>query len=167
MLELLNHLINAGYPVEGISAAIGDEQESVVGEFLLILDSEGSEIRLDLSGKLTNDQKSEIEAIALKFIPSLPADYNQFRQDLYESDAWMRVLNSNPAIASAIGGVLWSLPTLKALPPQVKNLWNRAVASELLAPPISADEIESLNAIATKNHIPLHLDENGLISTGE
>ena len=142
--QLQQQLLDAGLPIVGVA-------------------EEGDGYRIDYDGSETPEQVEQGNAIVVAFVPSTAPDpeWNEFRAALYSNAAWMRVLNANPATASVIVASLFQAAQNPSLLMEVTVLWNGAI--EGMETPLSTEEINNLNAIAVSNHIPLRLDESGVM----
>lgn len=144
---------------------VGQLQQQLLDAGLLIVGVAeiGDGYRIDYDGSETPEQLTQGNAIVAAFVPSTAPDpeWGGFRAALYSNAAWMRVLDANPAVSSVIVASLFQASQNPSLLVEVTVLWNGAI--EGMETPLSAEEIDSLNAIASSNHIPLRLDENGVM----
>ena len=161
MLKPLLSFLSASHSeVVGVS----DDHQPIVPEHptLKAVVSE-QPIRIDLSESVDADTEAAIVALAESFILTPQPDWTNFRIALYGNLAWKRVLNSNPATGSAIATTLWQVAANPSLLTEVKLLWDGLIGS--LDTPLTNQDIDELNAIASSNHIPLKLGEDGLMES--
>lgn len=91
-----------------------------------------------------------------------PPDWQQFRAQVLSHSAYFRIIGAHPQNHILNVPLVWALGEVGKNPPilaEVINLWS-AIAYN--ASP-TADEINSLNAIAQACAMPFHLDEQGMM----
>jgi hypothetical protein len=101
----------------------------------------------------------EIEAVILPETVA-QANWPVFRLAMIQSQAFLRIVNINPALFVMLNSVMWLIDSDPSKLQETVLIWNQLAK---IAQPTS-DEIIELNDISSKNNIPLKLDENGFMT---
>ena len=109
----------------------------------------------------TEEQRAAAQAIFDNWVDPTPPDWKAFRIALYADDGWKRVLNSNPAVGAVIASSLWQFQSDSTIGVEIKFLWDGLI--EVLDPPLSPEEIDSLNTIAGGASVPIIVENDGTI----
>lgn len=116
---------------------------------------------IDFLPEATDEQRAAAQAIVDNWVDPTPPDWKAFRTALYADDGWKRVLNSNPAVGAVIASSLWQFQSDSTMGVEIKFLWDGLV--EILDPPLSPEEIDSLNTIAGAASVPIIVGNDGTI----
>ena len=117
--------------------------------------------RIDFLPEATEEQRAAAQAILDNWVDPTPPDWKAFRVALYADDGWKRVLNSNPAVGAVIASSLWQFQSDSTIGVEIKFLWDGLI--EVLDPPLSPEEIDSLNTIAGAASVPIIVGNDGTI----
>lgn len=111
----------------------------------------------------TPEQIEAGNAIALSYTEPPEPNREAFRIGIVSDPGVLRVLNSNPIVSSVLINTLDNaLNGNIALLTSVKTLWDAMVAG---VDPLTAEDIDRINAIASSNNIPgFSLSADGTIS---
>lgn len=121
----------------------------------------GTSYRIDFLPEATEEQQAAAQAIVDNWVDPIPPDWKAFRIALYADDGWKRVLNSNPAVGAVIASSLWQFQSDSTIGVEIKFLWDGLI--EVLDPPLSPEEIDSLNTIAGGASVPIIVENDGTI----
>ena len=97
----------------------------------------------------TDEQRAAAQEILDNWVDPPEPDWAGFRADIYQDDAWKRVLNSNAAVGATLVTTLWQFQNDSTLAAEVKFLWDSLIPG--LDPPLSVDEVTALNLITIDN----------------
>jgi len=118
--------------------------------------------RIDFDESASSEQRIAAEEMLSNFVLTPEPEWDGFRAAIALNETWERVLNQSPAIAATIVS-LWSRMDGESIT-QVLPLWNRLAERYQSSSSFTVEEIEGLNAIASDNHIPVMLGEDGQMS---
>ena len=121
----------------------------------------GDSVRLDFKPDATDEQRAAAQAIVDNWVDPTPPDWKAFRVALYADDGWKRVLNSSPVGGAVIASSLWQFQSDPTIGVEIKFLWDGLI--EVLDPPLSPDEVDSLNTIAGGASVPIVVGNDGTI----
>ena len=117
--------------------------------------------RIVFKPEATDEQRAAAQTIVDNWVDPTPPDWKAFRVALYADDGWKRVLNSNPAVGAVIASSLWQFQSDPTIGVEIKFLWDGL--TEVLDPPLSPEEIDSLNTIAGGASVPIIVGNDGTI----
>jgi hypothetical protein len=107
------------------------------------------------------DNPPTIEEIEAVILPETVAQANWpvFRLAMIQSQAFLRIVNINPALFVMLNSVMWLIDSDTSKLQETVLIWNQLATA---AQPTS-EEIIELNDISSKNNIPLKLNESGFM----
>jgi len=110
----------------------------------------------------TDEQRAAAQEILDNWVDPPDPNWLGFRTGLYANAAWIRVLRSNTTVGATIASGLWQVEVNPSLATEIKFLWDNLIVE--LDPPLDTAEIDSLNHVASANHVPVSVDPDGFLS---